>query len=185
MFREGLRLSRRHRALLYSCVGVLFATGVLWLAFHYLWRGSGEFGDLPHPAESWMLELHGAAAMVFLMLLGSLVRGHMRLGWKTRRNRWSGGVLTGGSAVLVLTGWALYYVGNESARSWISVAHWSFGLAAPALFIAHILFGRAARSPASISGTPSTTVTSPLVAPTAFRPHSEARAQRAHAARRR
>jgi len=145
VLREGVRLSRRHRALLYWCVTLLFVTGVLWLAFHYLVRVEGELGEVRHPLEPWWLKLHGAAAMIFLMILGSLARGHIRMGWKARRNRRSGATLAAVSAVLIVTGWALYYVGSESARPWISAAHWGLGLFVPLFTITHVVFGRRAR----------------------------------------
>lgn len=145
MLREGLRLSRRHRTLLYGCVTALFVTGVLWLVFHYFVRVDGEFGEAQHPLEPWWLKLHGAAAMVFLLILGSLIRGHLRVGWKTRRNRQSGTTLTSACVVLIVTGWALYYVAGESARPWISVAHWGVGLVIPVLVVTHVIFGRRTR----------------------------------------
>jgi hypothetical protein len=75
VLREGVRLSRRHRAWLYWCFALLFVTGVLWLAFHYLVRVEGEFGEARQPLEPWWLKLHRAAAMVFLMIVGSAREG--------------------------------------------------------------------------------------------------------------
>ena len=64
MLREGIRLSRRHQRLLYGICGVLWATGALWLIFHYFLQVSGEFGETPHPLEPWWMRLHGLAAML-------------------------------------------------------------------------------------------------------------------------
>jgi hypothetical protein len=145
MLREGLRLSRRHKALVYGAFGALLATGVLWLVFHHFLRVEGDFGAEPHPLEPLWMKAHGAAAMAFLVVLGSLVRGHVRLGWKQRRHRPSGGAIVGASLVLAATGWALYYVGAEGLRAYVSIAHWTLGLAAPVLLAAHVVQGHRAR----------------------------------------
>ena len=116
---EGLRLDRVHRHLVYSASVALTATGLLWLLFHYFVRVDGPFGDVAHPLESQWLRLHGAAAMLWLLVLGSLVRGHIRGGWKSRRNRVSGIVATSIAGVLIATGWALYYVSHEGVREWV------------------------------------------------------------------
>ena len=145
MLREGIRLSRRHQRLLYGICGVLWATGALWLIFHYFLQVSGEFGETPHPLEPWWMRLHGLAAMLALLFLGSLVRGHIRVGWNIRRHRLSGATLVGASATLIATGWALYYVSSEAARPWISVIHWSIGLVSAAVIGVHVYAGARAR----------------------------------------
>src|ERR1044071_3187707 len=145
MLREGIRLSRLHRRLLYTFCGLLWASGVLWLLFHYFVRVPGEFGDTPHPLESWWLRLHGLAAMLSLLVLGSLVRGHIRLGWNIGRNRLSGSALVVCATVLIGTGWALYYVSNEFARTWISAVHWSLGLGSLAVIAIHVRAARRAQ----------------------------------------
>lgn len=139
MLREGIGLSGRQRAILYGCCALLFLTGVAWLVAHTWMRTDGEFGETPHPLEHWSLQLHGAGAMLFLMALGSLVRGHMRIGWKTQRSRPSGVTMVAASVALVATGWCLYYVGNEAARTFISQLHWGLGLAGPVVIGVHVL----------------------------------------------
>ena len=142
MPREYLRLSRGHRTLFYACFGLLFLTGALWLVFHYGTHIKSDLGDLPHPLESLWLKIHGAAAMVFLIILGALVRGHIQMGWGMRKNRRSGAMLVAANLLLLVTGWALYYVGNEGARVWTSAVHWGLGLFVPVLVVLHVLFGR-------------------------------------------
>jgi len=137
--REGLRLTLRHRAFVYGSSALLFLTGAAWLIAHTRMRVEGEFGDMPHPLERWSLQVHGAVAMLFLMALGSLVRGHIRAGWKAKRSRLSGTTMVAASTALIVSGWCLYYVGNEAARALISQAHWILGLAGPIIIGAHVL----------------------------------------------
>jgi hypothetical protein len=43
---------------------------------------------------------------------------------------------------LTITGYLLYYVGNETARSFLSIFHWGVGLGLPVLAGWHIWRGR-------------------------------------------
>jgi hypothetical protein len=138
------RLSPRREAFVYAIFGALWTSGIAWLVFHYFLRQSGEFGELPHPLEAWSLRLHGAAGFFGLWLLGVLWATHLIPAWRARR-RSSGIVLTSVAVVLVVTGYLLYYVGDESARDLIAWAHWGIGIALPLPFLLHALRGRTAR----------------------------------------
>ena len=139
-----MRLSTDHRNWVYAAAAALFATGALWLVFHYFGRVQGEFGPAPHPLEHWWLRLHGGLAMLCLVLVGSLLPIHMRRGWHQRRNLRPGITLVATVLLLTLSGYGLYYFGSEQARPWISLFHWSIGLAAPAVMIWHVISGRSA-----------------------------------------
>ena len=139
---EGLRLSRRHRAWLYGVGGALLVSGAAWLVLHHFLQREGEFGPEPHPLEPWSLRLHGAAAMGLLLILGTLLRGHVRVGWNRGVNRLSGGIVVAVLVVLVTTSWGLYYCGADDWRARISLLHWAVGLAAPLILLAHVVTGR-------------------------------------------
>ena len=89
------------KRLLYGVFAVLWLTGAVWLY-------------QPHP---FWLKVHGVAAMAFLMSFGALLLEHVPTGWDLNEHRPSGGSLLGASGVLILTGWGLYYFGNEEKRS--------------------------------------------------------------------
>ena len=122
----------------------MFATGVLWLTFHYFVQVEGQFGPSPHPLEQWWLRLHGGAAMISLVVVGSLLPIHIRRGWHMRRNVLAGVSLSSMLVVLMLTGYALYYFGDERGRVWISAFHWCIGVAGPLILLWHIVSGRRA-----------------------------------------
>lgn len=130
---------------MYGSFAVLAATGLAWLVLHHFVRVPGDFGIARHPLEIWSLRLHGAAAMAFLVLMGTLLPVHVRRAWRARRNLATGIAMLAANAMLVATGYALYYAGSESLRSWSSVIHWSVGLGAVALMTTHIAAGRARR----------------------------------------
>lgn len=142
MRRETVKLTTVHRRVLYAVMLALAATGVLWLVFHYFIHATGDFGDERHPLEAWWLKTHGAAAMLALLVLGSLGRGHVLNGWKASHSRRSGGTLVAFAAILVITGWSLYYVGDEQLRAWTSIVHWGLGVAAVAALPVHIRLAR-------------------------------------------
>ena len=131
MQRDGPSLSRRHQGWLHGVSAALFGTGAAWLVFHHFLQAPGEFGARPHVLEPWWLKLHGGLAMAFLVLLGTLVRGHIPAGWRSRRNRVSGIGLVTVNVVLIATGWALYYLGSESVRPVLGAVHWGIGIILP------------------------------------------------------
>lgn len=148
--RRGLSVKHRavgqlpvlHRRLTYAVCGLVYASGVLWLLFHYGVAAHNDFGPARHPLESWWLRLHGAAAMGFLIVLGSLLPAHIGEAWGLRRNFSTGVVMLAATAFLVITGWGLYYLGNETLRAWLSVGHWAIGAAGAPLLVVHMLVGR-------------------------------------------
>lgn len=142
MRRNLLRFGTRLRWWFYGVFGLLFASGSGWLAIH-TWRGGrDEFDPRLLPLESWLLRLHGAAMIGALVLLGVLVPLHLRRGWIARRNRTAGAVVVGSFLVLITTGYALYYAGDERLREFTSLAHNATGLLFPVLLYWHVVRGR-------------------------------------------
>jgi len=139
------RLGPLHRRWLAICFAILFMSGLLWLGFHYLVTVKTDFGEGPHPLQQWWLKLHGLAAMATLVIVGSLLPGHVRKAWQHHQNRLSGGTMVAWATTLTLTGYALYYFGSEMSRPIISATHWVMGIAALPLLIAHIISGRRTR----------------------------------------
>ena len=140
---NGIKLSRRHQMTLYGSFGVLYVTGVAWYVFHDD-RVAALFGS-----DGWrfsiqpiLLQIHGAAAMLALVALGSLVPQHIKWAWKGRMNRSTGGLMISTQALLVLTGYALYYAGGEDLRARASQLHFAIGACFPVLLAWHILEGR-------------------------------------------
>ena len=146
MRRDLIRLSRRHQGWIFATSAILLATGVLWLVARTWLKGEGAFGETASPLAPFAMEVHGAAAMVFLVLLGTLLPGHVRQAWHARRSRWTGGSMLTLVGLLIATGYGLYYLGGERTRELTSVVHWVAGLFAPALLVWHVRAGRRARA---------------------------------------
>lgn len=140
--RMGFRLERWHRRALYATGAVLLLSGVAWLLLRYFMRPVSEFGETINPLEPWTMKLHGAAAMVSLFFVGSLLHLHIRRAVKAGRNLIAGWALVATLLFLLVTGYGLYYVAGEADRPLWSVLHWAAGLAVALLFVLHIVVGR-------------------------------------------
>jgi cation transport ATPase len=137
MKHSKLRLNPSTEFFVYLIFGLLLVTGVIWM-----WAQTSL--DEGNQLSSFMLKLHGAAAMAALILLGALFN-HVRKGWKARKNRSSGITLLLVILFLVVTGYGLYYAGDEQLRSLISHWHTWIGLGISLLIPAHVVIGRALR----------------------------------------
>lgn len=132
-------LPNRHERLIYLAFAFLVLSGLIWLGGRYGLRPDPEF---PHPLEAWALKLHGAAAMLGLLALGSVLPQHVRFAWRARRNRASGATILFVAGGLVLTGYGLYYAADDNLRPWISLGHWGSGLLLPVGMVWHVVAGR-------------------------------------------
>lgn len=140
----GLGLRRRWTLYIVG-IGV-WLSGGLWLIFHYFLVQQGEFGPINSPLEPWWLKLHGAFAFAAIWVFGLLWAVHITKLWTHKRRRWSGGILTGVFLVLIITGYLLYYVGDDRVRPFISTVHWVIGLGCPLFFFLHRLKRRNVRA---------------------------------------
>lgn len=138
----GIRLSKLHETWVTAISLAVFISGVLWLLWHYCLAVQGPFGSEPHPLEAWCLKFHGATAMAFLVLLGTLIPGHIHRNWRMRRNLLSGIFLLIPLAFLVLSGYGLYYAGGEGFRAFLVISHWGVGLASFIPFFLHVMLGK-------------------------------------------
>src|SRR5882672_6962057 len=125
---DGMRLSPRHRVWLHTTFAALFLSGTGWWVLHRWFPAATEFGPQPNPAEHWLIQLHGAAAMLALVIVGTLIPHHMKRAWRAKLNRGNGVLLIAFIVALTLTGYGLYYAGGESLRAAASFAHIAFGL---------------------------------------------------------
>jgi hypothetical protein len=136
--RRSVRLGAVQRWSLYVLLAVLVLSGALWLGVHQ----SGEQA-VPRPIEPWMMRLHGAAAMLIVFAVGTLLYGHVLPAWNLGRNRPTGAIVATALLVLAVSGYGLYYFGGDELRRATEWLHWLVGFAAPLALGWHIRRGRA------------------------------------------
>src|SRR4051812_24134292 len=130
-----MRLPLSLRLAFYASGAVVLVSGVLWLAIHERMR----------TLAAGSMEVHGAAAMALLVVIGATVARHASAAWRDGRNRASGALLGTALAVLMITGVALYYAGDERLRAMASTVHWTLGLGAMVVAGMHVWLGRRSR----------------------------------------
>jgi hypothetical protein len=123
------RLHPLLRASIYAVLVALVLSGALW-----------EAGF----ARAMLIKVHGAAAMASLVALGALLARHVKCGWAAKANRATGVVMLAALLWLVVSGYLLYYAGDEGLRAYASQTHFWVGLALAAMFALHQ--GRQARN---------------------------------------
>jgi len=143
---DGIKLSALQRWTIYVAFAVLFVTGVVWSVLHdglprLGYEALAELSIVPV-----LLELHGAAAMLALVALGSLIPQHIKWAWTGRLNRFTGGLILATQALFIGTGCALYYAGDEAFRAYASNVHLVLGLGFPLVLVGHIIVGRRHRA---------------------------------------
>jgi hypothetical protein len=70
-----------------------------------------------------MMKLHGAATMTALFFIGSVAATHVIRGWRLHQRLGSGVAMLALAALLVLSGYSLYYWVPETWRSALGWAH--------------------------------------------------------------
>jgi peptidoglycan/LPS O-acetylase OafA/YrhL len=122
-----MRLPPSLRLGLYVTGAVVTASGLAWLVFQ--------------DGRASLMQIHGAASMALLVLIGAVAALHAPAGWRERKNRWSGATVAAALTFLALTGLILYYVGDDQTRALASVAHWTVGVVAAAVLGVHVWLG--------------------------------------------
>jgi hypothetical protein len=140
---NSLRLGAGRKLAFHALWLGLIASGVVWLVLHYFVLVKGEFGPEHSPFEPMSLKVHGGLAFLALWFGGMMWGTHMLKGWSQKRRRWSGLALLTVFLVLIVTGYLLYYAGDEDLRAKISLVHWIIGMGIPAAYLFHRLSKKA------------------------------------------
>lgn len=136
----GIKLHPIQKICTYVGLLAVAASGVWWSYLHDLMASTAY--DLMHS----LLVIHGAFAFVSMLLIGALIPQHIRMAWNAKRNRISGGTMTAITLIIVVTGFGLYYAG-EDYRDLVKWVHLVLGLISVAALLLHILLGRRSAKP--------------------------------------
>jgi hypothetical protein len=105
-------------------------TGLMYLLGHQFQIQRSTLG------HHSVLAAHGVAAMLATLAFGSVLPFHIKVGYKSRRQLWSGFSQLGLLAALLASGALLYY-GPEEIRDGVIDTHWVVGILFFAIFILH------------------------------------------------
>ena len=103
-------MGARQRAAIYAVLGVLWVSGCLWLMLDEFFASPGQFGTAQHPWQPPILLVHGVVALFAMYLLGWVSARHVLRWWPGRLRRWSGGTLAACLTLLVVSGFALFFL---------------------------------------------------------------------------
>jgi hypothetical protein len=134
------RMSPSQRYWIYSIVGLLWLTGILWFLLDQFCAERGGFGVTPHPLQAPILLLHGVLAILSMYLFGWIVARHVSRWWVAGQRRISGGVLTGFLTLLSVSGFALFFLVDDASQRVAALIHDALGLAAVIFGIQHWFF---------------------------------------------
>jgi len=134
--KKSLTLNTSLKSLFYGVFTVLFLTGLAW----FLLKNNET--ETITTLKFWLIKIHGAAAMLALLVLGWMIPTHIQLGWQRKKNAGTGSVMITACIILVVTGYGLYYFGGESIRNTTSLIHSVVGCLVPVLLGWHIRQGR-------------------------------------------
>ncbi len=136
------RISRRHRVVVYGVFALLFSSGFIWWLADEAAEGATQPVAWVDAWKPWLLRIHGAAAMSFLVVLGTLLMVHVQRAWPSGVNRGSGLALGGWLLLQAVTGYGVLYVAGDRLRDWTGQIHVTLGLLAPVVLAGHILWGK-------------------------------------------
>ena len=129
------RLPPLQRWLAYLLFLVCGGSGLAYLLGHELEIARAVLAD------HQMLVAHGVSASVMLVLAGSMLFTHVRVGWRVKRNLWTGMIILSVLLLLAVSGEMLYY-GSEESRDPSLWVHWVVGVLTLLIAPLHVLAGR-------------------------------------------
>ena len=130
------------RLWIYLVLGSLWLSGCAWLTLDQFFRSKGPFGLTPHPWGPAILLGHGIIAILSMYLLGWVTARHVLKVWPGRLRRWSGGTLAAFFGLLMLSGFALFFVSDDRWQHLAATAHDALGLAITVFAVQHWFFAR-------------------------------------------
>jgi hypothetical protein len=133
---SSIRMSPTLRVVSYLAFGVLWLSGCAWMLLNYFFPSATEFGLAPNPWQATILHAHGWIAVPTVFLFGWLAASHIAARWREARNRISGYTLAVFAAILLLSGYALYYT-TESPHRLATLIHQALGVVVIAFALGH------------------------------------------------
>jgi len=136
---EQLRriMPERLRYTIYLTFGGLWLSGCGWLVLHQLFATPTDFGEARHPWEPSLLLIHGILSLVTACLFGWIMARHAADAWVMNKRRISGGMLTTLLLILAVSGFALFFLTDDSWQTRSAQVHDAIGLLVTLFAVEH------------------------------------------------
>lgn len=131
------RMAVGQRTSVYVIMGALWLSGCIWLCLDQFFSVRSAFGNTPHPWQAPLVLVHGIIAVASMYLLGWISARHVTHSWRRGPRKISGGMLSGLLTVLVVSGFALFFVSDDQWQHIAALTHEVSGLALTPIAIQH------------------------------------------------
>ncbi len=139
------KIAKKYRYLFYGFLSIsVFSGSGFWLLRNFA-MVEGDFGPESHFLQYPFLQLHGFAAFMMLMALGSIFSSHIPKTWSLGKAKNSGITLLSFIVFSLLSAYSLYYLVSEDWHVLLGNSHAIVGLLLPTLLIFHITMARKSR----------------------------------------
>jgi hypothetical protein len=135
-------MPRQARAAIYIIIGGLWLTGFMWLVLDQFFAEAGPFGPTPNRLEPPVLLVHGVLAIFGMYVLGWVSIRHVVRWWQGGLRRVSGASLSTCLVLLVVTGFALFFVSDDGSQHAAALSHDVFGVIVTVFGVQHWFFAR-------------------------------------------
>lgn len=133
-----MKLFYPFKGFLISFMLVLYVTGVVVFLLSRWFLVDRGFGPEPSVWKLSVLQIHSIVGLGFIFLFGYLWPTHIVPGWRRRRKRLTGFLMTAACVILLLTVPLLFYATQEAVKSAAVWLHTYLGLGAVLPLLAHM-----------------------------------------------
>jgi len=133
------------RVTIHSAFAALWMTGAVLFVLRHFFAVATDFGVAPHPWQPSLLLLHGIIAVAVTFLFGWIVGEHVSATWRLGLQRSSGLWMLVLITLLIVTGFAAFFLVADKLRSINGSVHEWLGLLLVAPAVVHLVGSRAQR----------------------------------------
>lgn len=129
---------KTYRRCLYSFFFTSWCSGLTFFVLKTWFLQEGEYGLVKHAWQFPALQVHGAMAFLMMIGFGFVLGAHVPRSWKTKKKRRTGILLVAMPSLLVISGYLLYYIAEDTFREWLEYIHLAIGFLLPFILLLHI-----------------------------------------------
>lgn len=123
---------------LYSILTLSWLSGLTFFSLKTWFVMEGEYGAVTHPLQFTALQIHGASAFCFMLMVGFFLGAHVPHKWALIGKNKIGSMLILVSFFMVLSAYLLYYIAEDEVRFVLAYAHLAVGFLLPFTLLIHI-----------------------------------------------